>query len=268
MEDNYNSRAIVIDSKAYREGDILVSFYTQKFGRLSLIAKGAKKLSSKMAGHLEPLTLIKLMIIKGRGLDYVGGVATEKSFLGIKSDLNKLFYTGKIVSLFSSLIKDKEADNRLFSLLTRYLETIEEEDDFSKEIGELLWLKFSLSFLKESGYCPEMNNCLNCKKKLEKGLKMDFKPVGHAIFISILINWQIMRYSVNSLQHFKPDRIFCASRQIIMPRPVDCPMREAVSGMSERRADGKMLGRRIHKRSAVQDAARLRAFRNLDNSSL
>lgn len=170
MEDNYNSRAIVIDSKAYREGDILVSFYTQKFGRLSLIAKGAKKLSSKMAGHLEPLTLIKLMIIKGRGLDYVGGVATEKSFLGIKSDLNKLFYTGKIVSLFSSLIKDKEADNRLFSLLTRYLETIEEEDDFSKEIGELLWLKFSLSFLKESGYCPEMNNCLNCKKKLEKGL--------------------------------------------------------------------------------------------------
>lgn len=179
MEDNHNSLALVLDSRPYRENDILVSLYTQKFGRLSLIAKGAKKLSSKMAAHLEPLTLIKLMIIKGRGLDYVGAAVNENSFQGIKNDLTKIFYAGKIIFLFSSLVKDNEADPRLFSLLRRYLETIEAEDNFSKEIGELFWLKFSLSFLKEIGYCPEMNNCLNCKKKLEKGLNyFDLKNGG------------------------------------------------------------------------------------------
>lgn len=170
MEESGNTKAIILDSRAYRESDVLLSVFTLDFGLLSLLVRGAKKPSSKMVGHLEPLTRAKLMIIKGRGFDYVGGALGENSFQGIREDLNKLFYAGKIVALFSKLIKEKEKDERLFLLLNHYLELIDKELNFNKDQGELFFLKFSLSFLSEIGYKPEMGACLRCHKRLEKGL--------------------------------------------------------------------------------------------------
>ena len=170
MEDSGNTKAIILDARAYRESDVLLSVFTLDFGRLNLVVRGAKKSSSKMIGHLEPLTRAKLMIIKGRGFDYVGGALGENSFQGIRADLNKLFYAGKIVALFSKLIKEKEKDERLFLLLNHYLELIDKDLNFNKDEGELFFLKFSLSFLSEIGYKPEMGACLKCQAKLEKGL--------------------------------------------------------------------------------------------------
>ena len=169
MEETVNTRAIILNSSPYRESDTLITVFSLDFGRLSLVVRGAKKISSKMAGHLEPMTIAKIMIIKGRGFSYVGGALGEKSFLAIREDLNKLFYAGKIMALFSSLVKENEKDERLFSLLSRYLELIDEEKEFNKDLGELFFLRFSLSFLKEAGYQPELNNCLICQKKLMKG---------------------------------------------------------------------------------------------------
>ena len=170
MGESGNTKAIILDSRTYRESDVLLSVFTLDFGRLNLVVRGAKKSSSKMIGHLEPLTRAKLMIIKGRGFDYVGGALGENSFQGIREDLNKLFYAGKIVALFSKLIKEKEKDERLFLLLNHYLELIDQELNFNKDQGELFFLKFSLSFLSEIGYKPEMGACLRCHKRLEKGL--------------------------------------------------------------------------------------------------
>jgi len=170
MEESGNTKAIILDSRAYRESDVLLSVFTLDFGRLNLVVRGAKKSSSKMIGHLEPLTRAKIMIIKGRGFDYIGGALGENSFQGIREDLNKLFYAGKIISLFSRLVKEGEKDKRLFLLLNHYLELIDKDLNFNKDEGELFFLKFSLSFLSEIGYKPEMGTCLRCRQKLEKGL--------------------------------------------------------------------------------------------------
>lgn len=194
MEISNNTRAIVFSSQAYRENDLLVFVFSLDFGLLRLIARGAKKINSKMAGHLEPMSLVKLMIVKGRGLDYVGGVLTENALQKTKEDLNKIFFSGKIMALFFSLVKEKQKDERLFLLLSRYLLTIDSEPNFSKELGELFFLRFSLSFLKELGYCPEMNNCISCKKKLIKEINyFDLKNGGvvcYSCLFSITSNGQ------------------------------------------------------------------------------
>lgn len=170
MEESRNTRAIVLDSRPYRESDVLITVYSLEFGRLNLVARGVKKLSSKLAGHLEPMSEVGLMIIKGRSLDYVGGVIMDNAFLSIREDLNKLFYSGKIFALFLSLVKEGEKDERLYSLIKKYLEKIDEEEDFSKEKGELFYIRFVLSFLQVTGYAPELFNCIYCQKKLIKGL--------------------------------------------------------------------------------------------------
>jgi DNA repair protein RecO (recombination protein O) len=169
MDESRHTKAIILNRSDYRESDYLVKAYTENFGSLTLLAKGAKKLSSKLAAHLEPMNLVKILIINGRGFDYIAAATISEARLGIREDLNKIFYAGKIIALFSSLVKEEEKDGRLFSLLNKYFEVIDAETDFNKEKGALFLIRFTLSLLSELGYKPEMKNCLHCGTKIESG---------------------------------------------------------------------------------------------------
>lgn len=169
MDESRHTKAIILNRSDYRESDYLVKAYTEDFGSLTLLAKGAKKLSSKLAAHLEPMNLVKILIINGRGFDYIAAATIAEARLGVREDLNKIFYAGKIIALFSSLVKEEEKDGRLFSLLNKYLEVIDKEPDFNKEKGALFLIRFTLSLLVELGYKPEMKSCLHCEAKIESG---------------------------------------------------------------------------------------------------
>ncbi len=169
MDETKNTLAIILKRQSYRENDSLVIVYTKKFGKLSLVARGTKKTQSKLAGHLEPISLAEIMIIKGKGHDYIGSALGKEAFLNIKDDLNKLYYAGQAIRIFNRLIKDSQADERLFYLLKNWLELINTVDVLDKERGELFLGFFVIRLLSELGYSPEMSNCLVCKQKITPG---------------------------------------------------------------------------------------------------
>jgi DNA repair protein RecO (recombination protein O) len=188
MEATKNTLALVLNRQAYRESDSLVTVYTRDFGRLSLIARGTKKLQSKLAGHLEPLTLLEIMIVGGKGLDYIGSAVTRDAYLNLKNDLNKLYYAGQAINLFRRLVKENQADERLFFLLTNWLEVLDNfigegtapnQTELAKETGELFFAFFAWKLLVELGYQPEMSKCLVCGCKIEPGKNwFNFKDGG------------------------------------------------------------------------------------------
>jgi DNA repair protein RecO (recombination protein O) len=171
MDETRNSLAIIINRSDYRESDSLLVVYTKDFGKLSLVARGAKKLNSKLSGHLEPLSLTDILIIKGRGFDYIGSALGRQAFLSIKDDLNKLYYAGLALRNFNFLVRDNEPDEDLFLPLLNFLEVLEEypSDKLNRESGELLYIFFALKLLSELGYQPEMHNCLACHQKIKAG---------------------------------------------------------------------------------------------------
>lgn len=183
MEGSKNTLALILNRQPYREYDSLVTIYTPDYGKLILVARGLKKLQSKLAGHLEPLTLADIMIISGKGRDYVGAALGREIYSGLRGDLNKLYYAGQAVKIFSQLVRDSQADPRLFFLLTDWLavlnnfsvssiSTISEPPslpDFSREDGELLLAFFIIKFLTELGYQPEMYKCVGCGQPVKPG---------------------------------------------------------------------------------------------------
>jgi len=174
------SPALILQSRPYRENDILVTAYTLHFGKLALVARGAKKLQSKLAGHLEPLTRADLMIIAGRGWDYVGGAAMTAAYHGLRADLNKLYYAGRALGLFNRLVKEDQADSRLFSLLADWLDLLDRwpADDFRTERGEFLYALFAWQFLARLGYEPQLRQCLECGRELRPGNHFDLLHGG------------------------------------------------------------------------------------------
>lgn len=178
MEETKNTSAVILDRRPYRESDTLVTAYTRKFGKQILIARGTKKLRSKLAGHLEPISRTDIMIVRGKNFDYIGAALGQDAYAELKSDLNKLYFAGRAVAWFNRLVKENQADERLFFLLTAWLETLADfsqpsdpgkDNHFTSESGELLLSFFALKLLVELGYQPEMTKCLICHQTLKSG---------------------------------------------------------------------------------------------------
>ena len=171
MAESQNSEALIIKRNDWRESDSRVVLYTKNFGKLSFVARGAKKMRSKIAGHIEPISLVDAMILKGKAFDYLGSAITKQAYLNIKSDLNALYFVGAAFSLFDTQVKEAAPDEELHRFLISWLETVEKrtETELNKEEGELLYDYFVLRLMTLLGYKPELYYCVACQQKIEPG---------------------------------------------------------------------------------------------------
>jgi DNA repair protein RecO (recombination protein O) len=171
MAESQNSEALIIKRNDWREGDSRVVLYTKNFGKLSLVARGAKKFKSKIAGHIEPINLVDMMILKGKAFDYLGSAITKNSFLNIKGDLNALYFVGSALALFDAQVKEEAQDEELYNFLVTWLDLVDNRFavNLDKETGELLYDYFVIKLLTILGYKPELRYCLDCRQVIKPG---------------------------------------------------------------------------------------------------
>lgn len=121
MEATYTVEGIVLTRQVWRESDSRLSIYTREQGKLDLVARGLKKSSSKLAGHLELANRASLMVINGRSLSYVGAARTLDCFYHLKQDLDKLLWVGVWLTNFNRQVEVNQADLKLYALLSHSL---------------------------------------------------------------------------------------------------------------------------------------------------
>ncbi|MFA5155342.1 MAG: DNA repair protein RecO [Patescibacteria group bacterium] len=170
MENTRTTAALILNRQPYREADSLVTVYSPSAGKLSLVARGTQKPGSKLAGHLEPLTLSDIMIVAGKGFDYLAGASGRKFYQGIRNDLNKLYYAGQALRILNQRVGENQAEECLFFLLADWLNALECLAGFRAEQGDLFLSFFIWRLLVELGYQPEIYRCLDCHKPIEPGL--------------------------------------------------------------------------------------------------
>lgn len=160
------TQAIILSQKPFREYDAKITVYTKDNGKLELIARGIKKNTSKLAGHLEPICLSNIMVIQGRRFDYIGGAVSENCYFNIKNNLDKICVAARAVRLVNQLTKQNEGIGAeiIFNLLQKFLFIL----NYSSQIinYQLLFHFFILKFIVALGYKPELYNCVQCKNKI------------------------------------------------------------------------------------------------------
>ena len=85
-----HSSAFVLKRQNFKEYDKLLTVYSEKKGKMEVVAIGARRIQSKLAGHLEPFALIDLIITPGKYRDRVTGSAILKNFDNLKSNFEKV----------------------------------------------------------------------------------------------------------------------------------------------------------------------------------
>ncbi len=166
----YKTKAIIISYMKFKEADKIIRAYSPHFGRISAIAKGARKTKSKFGARLEPFSYCELVLYKGRNLDIITQIEILESFFNIRESLKKLSYAYVIADLILRSGGESDPDKLfpffLFSL--RELQKIDES--FFKQ-----WLTaFQLKYITLSGYKPILDKCSLCGKKIEKLTKIAF----------------------------------------------------------------------------------------------
>ena len=164
---------IILRKRDFRESDIFFSIYTKEMGKVQAIARGVKKVRSKLGGHLDYFAIIDLMIAKGKKFDYIAGAITERNFHFLKNNLNRInfgFYCLEIVNYF---VKEGKKDRKIFTLLDDFLNLLNKNElhyfgvKIEKESLFAISYFFILKFLDYLGYKPEFHHCLKCHRDID-----------------------------------------------------------------------------------------------------
>ena len=113
---------IIIHQVRFGEADKFIFIFSQHYGLIKVVAKGARRLTSKKSSHLDSLNLIKFQTNRGDVPQYLSQVETVNAFGKIKSDLKKTRTCFYLTEILHKTLAEGEEDQALFTTLKNFLE--------------------------------------------------------------------------------------------------------------------------------------------------
>lgn len=133
--------AIVLSRRDFREFDQIISLYTEEKGKVELLARGIKKITSKQSAHAEPFSLVDLEIIKGKEIDHLTKIQAVDIFSFIRGDMKKSLAAGFAASLADKLIEAGLKDEKIFSLFVDWLKYVNKTSDYNNTLLDSYFVK-------------------------------------------------------------------------------------------------------------------------------
>lgn len=158
----YKTEAIVLRRTDFGEADRLLTVFTPERGKLKLIAKGARKPTSRKSGHVELFSRGQFLVAVGRDLDIVTQAETVEPYLALRQDLIRTAYAYYVAELADAFTGEGDENRRLFDLL---------KDTFGWLGGtadlQLVARFYEVHLLGLLGYQPQLFVCSSCQSLLQ-----------------------------------------------------------------------------------------------------
>lgn len=160
----YRCEVLTLKKTHMGEADLIMTLFTRDRGKLRVVARGARRTSSKLMGHCEPLTQIRLSLAQGRDLDYVTQAQVIKSFSDLKQDLGATAKGLYLAELLDGFGAEASSNRPLYQMALETLKFIEQDP---KSDWPLRF--FEMQLLRLSGLMPELYRCVECRLSLSPG---------------------------------------------------------------------------------------------------
>lgn len=160
----YNARGIILRRRDFGEADRVVTVYTYEFGKRSFAARGSRKTTSRIAGQLEPFSLVQLFVARTRGLHIVSQVQAVEIFHFMRANETAITVAGMFAELIDWMTPDDQPISGVFDLLHASLTLLDSDRD-----PGLVTIAFELGLLRHLGYRPELYRCGVCGNELQPG---------------------------------------------------------------------------------------------------
>jgi DNA repair protein RecO (recombination protein O) len=182
----HTTKAIVLSRVDYGDSDRIITILTPEYGKLSLMAKGVRKINSKLAGGIELFSIFDAGFVMGRG--EVGRLTSSrliKFYSNVINDIERVQLGYEILKSFSHNIEDN-VESGYFYLLCQLLSLLDEPLVSTTR----LTIYFKAKMLSLAGHGPNLRTDEKGKPLKEDEtydfniLSMSFYPAKHGRYTS------------------------------------------------------------------------------------
>lgn len=150
---------IVLKTQDYGETHKLVTIYTKKIGKITAIARGAKKTKSRMAAVTQPFIHAQFLMYIKQGLSTIQQGEIIHSFRSIREDITKTAYAAYLAELTDKLVDDKYANPFLYNQFYQTINWIDENNFNHIAIPVMM---YELKIYQQSGFALNTDTCIMC----------------------------------------------------------------------------------------------------------
>lgn len=197
---SYQLTGIVLGRTNFGEADRVIRLFTSELGKVSVVAKGVRKIKSRSAGHLEPFGEVSLWLAGGRGnLDVISSANLQWYPHTLAADYSRLERAFQLTAMLDRLTEPGQSHPEAYAALKTLLQELE-----AAPAAPLIELWYRLQLLNTLGYRPELNQCLLCGyDQPDRGFHFDAvrgglvcagcaEPATPAISIPAIKLWRLM----------------------------------------------------------------------------
>lgn len=166
--------AYILRSVDYRDADRIVTLLTRDLGRVSAIARGARRSRRRFGGKLETFMELEVELRPGRGdLATLESAAVRRPHLGVVSDLRRMRSAGACLELVRALAPEREPEPRLFDAVSEMLAAVASA---APEHAADRALSFCAHALAIVGWAPDLETCGVTGRRCPPGRPAFFDP--------------------------------------------------------------------------------------------
>jgi DNA repair protein RecO (recombination protein O) len=189
-----HTEAIVVRTTEYGEGNLILVLYTRAIGKISVMARGAKKLKSRYTAVSQLFTYGEYAFYapsQGMGTLSNGEVIT--SHHGLRTDLDKTAYSAYLAELVDKIMPERESSSFIFEQLLAAFEAIESDKD-----AQVVAMIFEFKMLQYAGYTPTLSECVECSGPIVGTFAFSARQGGMICHSCMRPEWPTVRLSEKS----------------------------------------------------------------------
>ena len=178
MAIHYRTKGFIFKKSDRFEADRLFKIFTYDFGKIEILARAIRKITSKLRAGAEVFYLSEIEFIQGKTRKTLTNALAIEKFLVARTKLRRLRTAYQIAAIFDKLVKGEEKDERIWELLKETFVKLNSSNEGRWDLA-ILYYYFFWNLLALLGYEPDLYLCSICRERLAPGkLYLDINGGG------------------------------------------------------------------------------------------
>ena len=168
-----STAAIVLRRREYGDFDLIVTVLSRDHGKMTLIAKAAKKSAKRFPGILEPFNHLHITFREtphGKGMPVLEEASLVQTPGRIRSDFARAVYASYWVECLGLWMQEGQVRTDLFELLRFVLSELDDR----RIAPDMLSVLFQMRFIGQEGFQPILARCACCETGIDQLVQDDF----------------------------------------------------------------------------------------------
>ena len=143
---SFKTEGIILKRRDFGEADRIVTVFSLHRGKISILAKGVRRITSRRAGNIELLNRVSMYLYQGKGMPILTEAESLDTYFKLKGDLILSTYAYHILELVDKLTAENQENRKLYTGLVEVLKRLE------KNPRQILVRAFEAKILSNLGF--------------------------------------------------------------------------------------------------------------------